>query len=81
MYKIKLGNIVNENNIQQWLVEYHTILESVMDIGRIVGFSLLLTIGLLNNIIYFKMLLLVLTISIPIYTIIMYILEKASDKS
>ena len=80
MYKINLGNIVNENNIQQWLVEYHTILEAVMDIGRIVGFLLLLITGLLNNIIYFKILLLVVTISIPLYAIIMYNLETTSNK-
>lgn len=42
MFKIKQGNIVNENNIQNWLVEYHTIIEAIMDIGRIFGFLLLL---------------------------------------
>ena len=80
MYKINLGNIVNENNIQQWLVEYHTMLEAVMDIGRIIGFSLLLITGLLNNIVYFKILLLVVTLSIPLYAIIMYRMETTINK-
>ncbi len=80
MYKINLGNIVNENNIQQWLVEYHTMLEAVMDIGRIIGFSLLLITGLLNNIVYFKILLLVVTLSILLYAIIMYRIETTINK-
>lgn len=79
MFKINIGNIVNENNLQKWLVEYHSILEAIMDIGRILGFSLLLVTGLLNNITYFKVLLLIVTISIPIYAIIMYKTETSNS--
>ncbi len=76
MFKIKADDIVKEYCIQNWIVEYHTFIEGFMDIGRITGFLLMLIIGLLNNIIYFKILLLMVTICIPIYSIIMYKIEN-----
>ncbi len=80
MFKIKADDIVKENNIEKWLVEYHTFTEGFMEIGRITGFILMLLVGLLNNVIYFKLLLLIVTISIPIYARIMYKLEKSVVK-
>ncbi len=77
MFKIKADDIVKENNIEKWIVEYHTFIEIFMEIGRITGFILMLLVGLLNNVVYFKLLLLIVTISIPIYAIIMYKLEKS----
>lgn len=81
MFKIKADDIVKENNIEKWLVEYHTFTEGFMEIGRITGFILMLLVGLLNNVIYFKLLLLIVTISIPIYARIMYKLEKSVVKN
>ena len=80
MFKIKVDNAVKENNIEKWLVEYHTFIEIFMEMGRIIGFILMLLVGLLNNVIYFKSLLLIVTISIPIYARIMYKLEKSLIK-
>jgi len=76
MFKIKADDVVKEYCIQNWIVEYHTFIEGFMDIGRITGFILMLIIGLINNIIYFKLLLFIVTICIPIYSIIMYKIEK-----
>lgn len=76
MFKIKADNIVNKCSLEKWIVEYHTFVEGSMDIGRIIGFLLLLVVGLLNNVVYFKILLLIITISIPIYANIMYEVEK-----
>lgn len=81
MFKIKADDIVKENNIEKWLVEYHTFTEGFMEIRRITGFILMLLVGLLNNVIYFKLLLLIVTISIPIYARIMYKLEKSVVKN
>ena len=77
MFKIKSDNTVKECHIEKWIVEYHTFIDCFMELGRIIGFLLMLFIGLLNNIIYFKILLLVVTISIPLYSIIMYKLENS----
>lgn len=76
MFKIKSDDIVSEYHIEKWVVEYHTFIEGFMDIGRITGFLLMLIIGLSNNITYFKLLLLIVTASIPIYTKTMYKVEK-----
>lgn len=76
MLKINSGNMVKENNIEQWVVEHHSCLEGFMDIGRVTGFLLMLLVSLLNNVIYFKILLLLVTICIPIYAKVMYDIEK-----
>lgn len=76
MFKIKSENIIRENSMEKWVVEYHTFLEGFMDLGRICGFLLLMTVGFMNNILYFKILLLILTLSIPIYAITMFKIEK-----
>ncbi len=76
MFKIKSGKFVKEENIEEWIIEYHTFIELFMDIGRITGFLFMIIIGLLNNVIYFKILLLIVTICIPLYAKIMYETEK-----
>lgn len=76
MFKIRADDTVKENNIEKWLIEYHTFTEGFMELGRITGFLLVLLAGFLNNVIYFKLLLLIVTICIPIYTRIMYKVEK-----
>jgi len=76
MFKIKADDTVKENNIEKWLVEHHTFTEEFMDIGRITGFLLMLLVGLSNNVIYFKLLLLIVTLCIPLYSRIMYKVEK-----
>ena len=47
-----------------------------MELGRITGFLLMLFASLLNNIFYFKLLLFIVTMSIPIYSITMYKVEN-----
>lgn len=76
MFKIKADDVVKEYNIEKWIVEYHTFIEGFMEIGRITGFFLMLIAGLLNEIFYFKLLLLIVTVCIPIYAITMYKVEK-----
>lgn len=72
MFKIKADDIVKEYKIEKWIVEYHTFIAGFMDLGRITAFLLMMIVGFLNNVIYFKILLLIVTISIPVYAKIMY---------
>ncbi len=76
MFKIKADDVVKEYNIEKWIVEYHTFIEGFMEIGRITGFFLMLIAGFLNEIFYFKLFLLIVTVCIPIYGITMYKVEK-----
>ncbi len=62
-----------ENNINdEYHIENQIFINIIMQIGRIIGYGLLFIIGLSNNIIYFKILLLLSTIIIPIYSYYMY---------
>ena len=69
-----------ENGISnEYCVENQTFINIIMQIGRIVGYGLLFVIGLSNNIVYFKILLLITTIIIPIYSYYMYQLHYKQD--
>lgn len=62
-----------ENHIgKEYYIENQTFIIMIMQIGRIVGYGLLFIIGLSGNITYFKILLLLTTIIIPIYSYYMY---------
>ena len=52
---------------EKYLVEHQVISEIALEVSRILGYSVLFLISLLNNIIYFKCLLLVVTICIMLY--------------
>ena len=62
-----------ENSVdEEYCIENQTFIIMIMQIGRIVGYGLLFIISLINNIVYFKLLLLLTTIVIPIYSYYMY---------
>lgn len=74
-------NIERFNNIEngveeKYIIENQTFIIMIMQIGRIVGYGLLLIASILKNIIYFKIVLLLATICIPIYSLYMYRLQK-----
>lgn len=65
-----------QNNINvEYYFENQLFINMIMQIGRIVGYGLLFIIGISNNIIYFKILLLLTTIIIPIYSYYMYLIH------
>ncbi len=62
-----------ENDIEgKYYIENQIFINIIMQIGRIVGYGLLFIVGLSNNVIYFKLLLLITTMIIPIYSYYMY---------
>lgn len=72
-----LFNIERFNNKKnginsEFYIENQIFINMIMQIGRILGYGLLFIIGLSNNVIYFKILLLIATIIIPIYSYYMY---------
>lgn len=74
-------NIERFNNIEngieeKYIIENQTFIIMIMQIGRVVGYGLLFIASILNNIIYFKIILLLATICIPFYSIYMYRLQK-----
>ncbi len=66
-----------DNGIQEkYIIENQIFINIIMQIGRIIGYILLLIASILNNIIYFKCILLLATICIPIYSFYMYQLQE-----
>lgn len=71
----------SENSIDvKYYIENQIFINMIMQIGRIVGYGILFIVGLINNIIYFKLLLLITTIIIPVYSYYMYQLHYKNLK-
>lgn len=70
----------SENGIEEkYYIENQTFINMIMQMGRIVGYGLLLLASYLNHILYFKIVLLLATICIPIYSRYMYQLQKMTN--
>lgn len=76
IYDTKKGDLVKECNIEEWKVEWVSYVVLFMHLGRISGYILMLIAGLFNNIIVFKILLILVTLFAPICTQLMYGVEK-----
>ena len=63
-----MADMINE----EFYIESQIFINMIMQIGRVIGYGLLFIIGLSNNIIYFKTLLLITTLIIPLYSYYMY---------
>lgn len=62
IYNIQKGNLIRQCNIDEYAVE-HVMLNSVLtSTSRFIGFTLILIVGLLNNMVIFKGLLLVMAV-------------------
>lgn len=74
----KRYEIVSENEIvvKDYIVEHQVVCEVILNITRIIAYILLFVISLFNNIILFKILLLLVTIVILIYSKLLIKLKK-----
>lgn len=76
IYNTKKADIIKECNIQNDIVEHSVFSDLVMNIGRILGFSLMLICGLLDNILSFKILLFIVSMMIPLYSYAVYKIDN-----
>lgn len=72
LFNIERFNNKDNRIDNKYYIENQIFINMIMQIGRIVGYGLLFVVGLVNNVIYFKLLLLITTIIIPIYSYYMY---------
>ncbi len=74
----KRYEIVSENEIvvKDYIVEHQVVCEAILNITRIIAYILLFIISLFNNIVLFKILLLLVTIVILIYSKLLIKLKK-----
>ena len=76
IFNTQKGNLIKECKIEEYDVE-HVMLNSIItSISRLAGFSLILIVGLLNNIVIFKGLLVVMSILVLVYTMQVLNVEK-----
>ena len=66
----------DENITKDYIVEHQVVCEVVLNITRIIGYTVLFIISLFNNITVFKLLLLIVTIVILIYSRLLIKLKK-----
>ncbi len=78
IYNTKKGDLIKECNIEQWNVEHIILSGFFMDISRIIGFTLMMGVGFINNIIAFKLLLLFTAVCVPIYSKLIFDIESNS---
>ena len=71
-------NIINEDKkvIEDYVAEHQAIWQIVLNISRIVGYLILFVASLFNNMIIFKVLLILVTIVIVLYSKLMVKLDK-----
>ena len=76
VYNTKKGDLVKECNIKKWKIEYVVYVDLFIAAGRVLGYSLMLIAGIFNNIVIFKILLVIVSFFAPIYTKLMQEVEK-----
>lgn len=69
-------NCMNVEELENDKIEHQSMYEIVLAIGRVTGYFVLLMVGLLNNIFYFKLLLLIVTLTFIPSSIQLYKISK-----
>lgn len=72
------GDLIEECNIEKSNVEHIMINEFLISFSRVIGFIMVLLVGLINNIIVFKLLLLIMALIVPLYSKLVIKVEKNS---
>ena len=76
IYNTQKGDLIKECNIEQYDVE-HVMFNSILTCSsRFIGFSLILIVGIIDNMVFFKGLLAVIAILVLIYSRIIIIMEE-----
>ena len=79
IYNTQKGDLIKECNIEKYDVE-HVMLNSVLTCSsRFIGFSLILIVGMIDNMIVFKGLLAVIAILVLIYSRIIANIEREKE--
>ena len=67
-FNTKKGDLIKNYDIEKYNVEYFMICETFTEIGNVFGHFLMLIAGLVGSIVSFKILLLLVTLCIPVFT-------------
>lgn len=72
VYNTRKGNLVKECKIENYREEYIGYTSISIGIGRIIGYLLMLIVSFMSNLIFFKLLLAIVTLFAPIYCYLIY---------
>lgn len=76
IFNTQKGNLIKECDIGKRNVEHVMLNGFITDISRVIGFSFILIAGLINNMIVFKILLLIIALFVPLYSKLVSNLEN-----
>ena len=79
IYNTQKGNLIEECQIQKRNVEHILLTSFFINLSRFIGFTLILIVGIINNIVIFKLLLLIIALCVPLYAKMMYNLENKKE--
>ena len=77
VYNTKKGNLIKECKIENFKEEYIGFTSISIGSGRIIGYLLMLIVSFTSNLIYFKILLAIVTAFAPVYCYLIYKTEKS----
>lgn len=75
-FNTKKGDLIKNYDIEKYNVEYVMICETFTEIGNVFGYTLMLIAGLVGSILSFKILLLLVTLCVPIFTKLLIDIDK-----
>lgn len=78
IFNAQKGDLIEKCNIEKWDVEHIMVNEFLISFSRVIGFVFILIVGLMNNIVALKVLLLIMAIIYPFYSKLVVKVEKNS---
>lgn len=75
-FNTKKGDLIKNYDIEKYNVEYVMICETFTEIGNVFGYTLMLIAGIIGGIVSFKILLILVTLCVPIFTKLLIDIER-----
>ncbi len=79
IYNTQKGDLIEECHIQNRNVEHVLLTDFFANLSRFIGFTLILIVGIINNMAIFKLLLLIIALCVPLYSKMIYNLENQKE--
>ena len=79
IYDTKKGDLVKECNFEEYKEEWVAFVDVYIGTGRILGYTLMLIAGIFNQLTTFKILLAIINLFTPVYSWLMYKVEKHNE--
>lgn len=79
IYDTKKGDLVKECNFENYKEEWVSFVGIYIALGRILGYTFMFTAGIFNNLTTFKILLGIVNVFTPVYSWLMYKVEKCKN--